>query len=306
MKDSKKVSMPPSTLLSPVPVVMVSCAGKRPGNPSERPNIITLAWVGTINSEPPMLSISIRPSRHSYKLISETKEFVLNFVSDELLKECDYCGVRSGRDEDKFASMKLTAIPAEGMVYAPAIKEAPVSISCKVESVIRLGSHDMFTARIVAVSAESDLFNAKGKLQLDQANLVAFSHGEYYKIGEYLGFFGYSVASKDALARRNRGRKPAEISSDKNKVAISSSRKRSETARIGSGTSSTRKPSASKASDRPRTSEGSKSYDRPSSSARPRSSGKPDSYHRPKSSSQKDASSQGEKRSYRRKNSSED
>ena len=306
MKDSKKVSMPPSTLLSPVPVVMVSCAGKRPGNPSERPNIITLAWVGTINSEPPMLSISIRPSRHSYKLISETKEFVLNFVSDELLKECDYCGVRSGRDEDKFASMKLTAIPAEGMVYAPAIKEAPVSISCKVESVIRLGSHDMFTARIVAVSAESDLFNAKGKLQLDQANLVAFSHGEYYKIGEYLGFFGYSVASKDALARRNRGRKPAEISSDKNKVASSSSRKRSDTARIGSGTSATRKPSAPKASDRPRTSEGSKSYDRPSSSARPRSSGKPDSYHRPKSSSQKDASSQGEKRSYRRKNSSED
>ncbi len=218
MPKSEKKSMPPSTLLNPVPVVMVSCAGMHPAQPLERANIITIAWAGTINSEPPMVSIAIRPSRHSHKLISDTKEFVINLVSEDLLRACDYCGVRSGRDEDKFASMSLTKTAAEGLVYAPAIDEAPVSISCKVESCVPLGSHDLFTARIVAVTANNSLFKKSGKLALDEAKLVVFSHGEYYRVGEYLGFFGYSVASKEALQRRTKGRKPAEIADERSKV----------------------------------------------------------------------------------------
>ena len=215
MSKTEKTSMPPSTMLNPVPVVMVSCAGMHPAKASERPNIITIAWAGTINSEPPMVSIAVRPSRHSHKLISDTKEFVINLVSEDLLRACDYCGVRSGKDEDKFASMSLTQVPAEGLVYAPAIDEAPVSISCKVESCIPLGSHDLFTARIVAVRADKSLFKKSGKLALEDANLLIFSHGEYYRVGEYLGFFGFSVASKDALQRRTKGKKPAAILDEK-------------------------------------------------------------------------------------------
>ena len=124
-----------STILNPVPVVMVSCAGKDISDPAQRPNIMTAAWAGTVNSEPPMLSVSIRKSRHSHKLISETGEFVVNLVSKSLCKPCDYCGVRSGADEDKFAKCGLTPVKAEGLEYAYAVKESPVSISCKVKSV---------------------------------------------------------------------------------------------------------------------------------------------------------------------------
>ena len=188
-----------STILNPVPVVMVSSAGKDPGT---RPNIMTVAWAGTVNSEPPMVSVSIRKSRYSHKLISETGEFVVNLVSKSLCKPCDYCGVRSGADEDKFAKCGLTPVKAEGLEYAYAIKEAPVSISCKVKSVTELGSHDMFIGEIVAVTADSYLLDDKGRLCLDNAKLVAYNHVEYFLLGEKLGFFGYSVASADVLKKR--------------------------------------------------------------------------------------------------------
>lgn len=188
-----------STILNPVPVVMVSSAGKNPGT---RPNIMTVAWAGTVNSEPPMVSVSIRKSRYSHKLISETGEFVINLVSKSLCKPCDYCGVRSGADEDKFAKCGLTPVKAEGLEYAYAIKEAPVSISCKVKSVTELGSHDMFIGEIVAVTADSYLLDDKGRLCLNNAKLVAYNHGEYFLLGEKLGFFGYSVASADVLKKR--------------------------------------------------------------------------------------------------------
>ncbi len=202
MAKHDKIEVGVSTILNPVPVVMVSSAGKDPESEAERPNIMTVAWAGTINSEPPMLSISVRKSRHSHKLISETGEFVVNLVSKSLCKACDYCGVRGGDKEDKFKSCSLTPVKAKGLEYAYAIKEAPVSISCKVKSVHELGSHDMFIAEIVGVTADSYLLDEKGKLCLENARLVAYNHGEYYLLGEKLGFFGYSVAPEDIIKKR--------------------------------------------------------------------------------------------------------
>ena len=198
--DKKDIGI--STILNPVPVVMVSCAGKDIKDDAQRPNIITIAWAGTVNSEPPMVTISVRKSRHSHKLISETKEFVINLVNKGLAKSCDYCGVKSGSDEDKFSSCGLTPVKAEGLDYAYAIKEAPVSISCKVVSVTELGSHDMFLAEVVAVTADEYLLDENGKLCLDKAKLVAYNHGEYFLLGEKLGFFGYSVSSDEVFEKR--------------------------------------------------------------------------------------------------------
>lgn len=197
-----KINMAPSTMLNPVPVVMVSCAGKDPLSEATRPNIITVAWAGTVNSEPPMVSISVRKSRHSHDLILQTQEFVINLVNEELAKACDYCGVRSGAAEDKFEVLSLHAIEAPKMKYAPQIEEAPLSISCKLKDVIELGSHDMLLAEVVAVSVDDRYMNEQGKICLEHAKLVAYSHGEYYGLGKLLGFFGYSVASKKALERR--------------------------------------------------------------------------------------------------------
>lgn len=202
MAKHDKTQVGVSTILNPVPVVMVSCAGKDPQTEEGRPNIITIAWAGTINSEPPMVSISVRKSRHSYELIKQTGEFVINMVNKQLCKPCDLCGVKSGADIDKFATCGLIAVKAEGLEYAYAIKEAPVSISCKVESVTELGSHDMFTAKIVAVTADSYLLDDNGRLCLDKANLVAYNHGEYFLLGKKLGFFGYSVASEEIIKKR--------------------------------------------------------------------------------------------------------
>ena len=197
MAKHDKVEVGISTILNPVPVVMVS-SGSKDG----KANIMTVAWTGTVNSEPPMVSVSIRKSRYSHKLISETGEFVINLVSKSLCKACDYCGVRGGENEDKFKSCGLTPVKAEGMEYAYAIKEAPVSISCVVKSVTELGSHDMFIGEIKNVTADSYLLDQNGKLCLDNARLVAYNHGEYYLLGEKLGFFGYSVAKEDVIKRR--------------------------------------------------------------------------------------------------------
>ena len=197
MAKHDKVDVGISTILNPVPVVMVS-SGSRDG----KANIMTAAWAGTVNSEPPMVSVSIRKSRYSHKLISETGEFVINLVSKSLSKACDYCGVRGGENEDKFKSCGLTPVKAKGMEYAYAVKEAPVSISCVVKSVTELGSHDMFIGEIKAVTADSYLLDDNGKLCLENARLVAYNHGEYYLLGEKLGFFGYSVAKEDVIKKR--------------------------------------------------------------------------------------------------------
>lgn len=197
MAKHDKVDVGISTILNPVPVVMVS-SGSKDG----KPNIMTAAWAGTVNSEPPMISVSIRKSRYSHKLISETGEFVVNLVSKSLCKACDYCGVRGGENEDKFKSCSLTPVKGKEMEYAYAIKEAPVAISCVVKSVTELGSHDMFIGEIKAVTADSYLLDENGKLCLDNARLVAYNHGEYYLLGEKLGFFGYSVAKEDIIKKR--------------------------------------------------------------------------------------------------------
>ncbi len=177
----------PGNMLYPLPVVMVSVADKEGKN-----NIITIAWAGTICSNPPMVSISVRPERYSYDIIKETGEFVINLTTKDLTYATDYCGVKSGRDVDKFKEMGLTALPGKE-VKAPLIGESPVNIECKVTQVIPLGSHDMFLAEVVAVHVDEKYMDEKGKFHLDKAEPIAYSHGDYLATGELLGTFGYSV-----------------------------------------------------------------------------------------------------------------
>lgn len=177
----------PGNMLYPLPVVMVSVADKEGKN-----NIITIAWAGTICSNPPMVSISVRPERYSYNIIKETGEFVINLTTKDLTYATDYCGVKSGRDVDKFKEMGLTALPGKE-VKAPLIGESPVNIECKVTQVIPLGSHDMFLAEVVAVHVDEKYMDEKGKFHLDKAEPIAYSHGDYLATGELLGTFGYSV-----------------------------------------------------------------------------------------------------------------
>lgn len=178
-------------MLYPVPAVMVSCA--RPG---EKPNIVTVAWAGTICSDPAMVSISVRKERYSHDIIEETKEFVINLTTKKLVRATDYCGVRSGRDVDKFKELHLTPEESE-KIKAPGIAESPVNIECKVKQVMRLGSHDMFIAEVVAVRVDESLLDKKGTLQLSKAELMAYSHGSYYELGKSLGKFGFSVQKKN-------------------------------------------------------------------------------------------------------------
>ena len=192
----------PSTILNPVPVVMVSCADREGA-----PNIITIAWTGTINSEPPMLSIAVRPERHSHGILSKQKQFVVNLVTRRLLRAADFCGVRSGRDTDKFAATGLTSAPASS-VTAPLIAESPVNIECAVRKIIPLGSHDLFLAEIVAVNVDESLIDPKGRLRLDRAGLVCYNHGEYFALlGRALGYFGYSVRKKKKLKRNMKNKR---------------------------------------------------------------------------------------------------
>lgn len=189
----------PCTMLCPVPAVMVSCCGTEEG---AKPNIITIAWAGTINSQPPMVSISVRKERYSHPIIKESGEFVINLVDEKNCRALDWCGVRSGKDYDKFAEMNLTAMPAKGLAYAPAIAECPAYLSCKVKQVLEMGSHDVFLAEVVGVEIQDRLFDADGSLHLEDAGLVAYNHGVYQRTQDVLGFFGYSVARPDVLERR--------------------------------------------------------------------------------------------------------
>lgn len=177
-------------MLYPVPAVMVSL-----GREGERPNIITVAWAGTINSDPVMLSISVRKERYSHAILNETGEFVVNLVNEPLVKACDYCGVRSGRDVDKFSQMNLTPLAVDG-VSAPAIAESPVNLACRVKQVIPLGSHDMFLAEVVSVTVDERYMDEKGTFHLNDSGLVAYSHGTYFKLGKAIGTFGFSVRKK--------------------------------------------------------------------------------------------------------------
>lgn len=180
----------PGNMLYPVPAVMISC--QRNG---EKPNIITVAWAGTICSDPVMLSISVRKERYSHDIIKETGEFVVNLTTKDTCFATDYCGVKSGRDVDKFKEMKLTA-QAGSKVAAPLIAECPVNIECKVVDVLELGSHDMFIAQVVAVHADEKYMDESGRFDLSKAEPIAYSHGEYYTLGERIGKFGYSVAKR--------------------------------------------------------------------------------------------------------------
>lgn len=174
-------------MLYPLPAVMVSCA--RPG---EKPNIITVAWTGTICSSPAMVSISVRPERYSYSIIKETGEFVINLTTEKLVRATDYCGVRSGRDVDKFQEMHLTA-GKSSKIDAPLIEESPVNIECRVQQIQELGSHHMFIANVEAVDVDDRYMDAKGRFELNKAGLFVYSHGEYFSLGKKLGTFGYSV-----------------------------------------------------------------------------------------------------------------
>ena len=185
-----KQSWKAGNMLNPVPAVMVSVADRE-----NRPNIITVAWAGTVCTNPPMVSISVRPSRHSYHIIEETGEFVINLTTAELVKACDYCGVVSGRDVDKFAQTGLTPMPVEH-VHAPAIAESPVNIACRVVESRPLGSHTMFLAEVLGVTVDDAYLDESDRLHINDAGLVMYSHGEYFSLGEKLGKFGYSVQKK--------------------------------------------------------------------------------------------------------------
>lgn len=180
-------------MLYPLPAVMVTTADHQ-GNY----NIFTVAWAGTVCSDPPMVSISVRPSRHSWSMIRETGDFVVNMTTESLTFAADYCGVVSGRDVDKFQKMRLTPLPAEH-VAAPLLKESPVNLECKVEQVLSLGTHDMFIARVVAVHVDEEYLDEKQKFHLNQAAPVVYSHGSYLGVGKEIGTFGYSVRKKDPV-----------------------------------------------------------------------------------------------------------
>ena len=180
----------PGNMLYPLPVVMVSLAGRSGEN-----NIITVAWAGTICSDPAMVSVSIRPERYSHRLIRETGEFVINLTTRELAFATDYCGVKSGRDVDKFKAMQLTRTPAS-VVGAPMIAESPVNIECQVTEIKELGTHDMFLANVVAVHADEKYIDDNNKFHLEWAEPMVYSHGTYFTCGEAIGTFGYSVRKR--------------------------------------------------------------------------------------------------------------
>ena len=181
----------PGTLIYPLPAVMVSC-----GSTPEEWNIITIGWTGTICTNPPMCYISVRPERYSYEILKRNMEFVINLTTEDLAAATDWCGVRSGRDYNKFKEMRLHTEPAQ-VVKAPLIQESPLNIECKVLEVKELGSHDMFIAEVVAVNAEEKLIDkGTGAFQLNHAKPLAYSHGKYYGLGEKIGGFGFSVKKK--------------------------------------------------------------------------------------------------------------
>jgi flavin reductase (DIM6/NTAB) family NADH-FMN oxidoreductase RutF len=186
-----KVSWKPGTLIYPLPAALVSCGSK-----PEDYNLITISWMGTVCTNPPMCYISVRKERHSYDLIKNAGEFVINLTNEEMAYAADWCGVKSGKDFNKFAEMKLTPVKGE-KVDAPIVDESPLCIECKVKQIIELGSHDMFIADVVNVQADSRYIDPEtDTFKLSEAKLIAYSHGHYYKLGEEIGKFGWTVQKK--------------------------------------------------------------------------------------------------------------
>lgn len=190
-----KINFKPGNMLYPLPAVLISCGS------GDDANLLTVAWAGTVCTNPPMVSISVRPERHSYPLIKESGEFVINLTTKELVYATDYCGVRSGRDVNKWKECKLTPVPAD-TVSCPLIAESPVNIECKVTEIKELGSHHMIIADVTAVHVDEKYMDAKNTFHLNDSNLLAYSHGTYFTLGEALGTFGYSIRKK-----KNTGKK---------------------------------------------------------------------------------------------------
>lgn len=189
--ERSHISWKPGTLIYPLPAVLISC-----GSTPDDYNLITISWVGTICTNPPMCYISVRPERHSYDIIKKNGEFVINLTNEEMAYATDWCGVKSGRDFNKFAEMKLTPVKGE-KVSAPIVKESPLCIECKVKEIVKLGSHDMFIAEVLNVQADSKYIDPEtDTFKLSEAKLIAYSHGHYYKLGEEIGKFGWTVQKK--------------------------------------------------------------------------------------------------------------
>ena len=184
-----KIIWKPGTFEYPIPAVMVSLGDM------EKSNIITVAWTGILNSDPAMVYISVRPTRYSYNIIKETKEFAINLTTKDLAYKTDWCGVKSGANVDKFKEMHLTKQKAQ-FIKCPLIKESPVSIECKVEKTIDLGSHTMFVARVLSIDADEKYIDEKGAFDISKCNLIAYANGGYYQLGKKIGKFGYSVQKK--------------------------------------------------------------------------------------------------------------
>ena len=189
--DNGHVSWKPGTLIYPVPAVLISC-----GSTPEEYNLLTISWVGTICTNPPMCYISVRPERHSYDIIKKNMEFVINLTNEDMAFATDWCGVKSGKEYNKFEEMNLHPFPGQ-LVKAPIVKESPLCIECKVKEIVKLGSHDMFIAEVVNVQADSKYIHPEtDTFNLAEAKLIAYSHGHYYKLGEEIGKFGWSVQKK--------------------------------------------------------------------------------------------------------------
>ena len=192
-----KVQWKSGTFIYPIPAVMVSCGTM------EKSNIITVAWTGILNTNPAMCYISVRPERYSHNIIKENGEFAINLTTRQLAYATDWCGVKSGRDVDKFKEMKLTKERAN-IIKAPLIKECPVSVECKVKEIVPLGSHDMFVAEIVAIDADEKYINEKGAFDISKCDLIAYANGGYYPLESKIGKFGYSVQKKSKTAKNSK------------------------------------------------------------------------------------------------------
>lgn len=192
-----KVQWKGGTFIYPIPAVMVSCGTM------EESNIITVAWTGILNTNPAMCYISVRPERYSHNIIKENGEFAINLTTRQLAYATDWCGVKSGRDVDKFKEMKITKEKAN-IISVPLIKESPVSVECKVKEIVPLGSHDMFVAEIVAIDADEKYIDEKGAFDISKCDLIAYANGGYYPLEKKIGKFGYSVQKKSKTAKNSK------------------------------------------------------------------------------------------------------
>ena len=202
-----KVAWGGGALLAPVPPVMVTCGDM------ENSNIITVAWTGIINTKPPRLSISVRPTRYSYNIIKEKGEFAVNLTPASLVRTADYCGIYTGAKVDKFAKTGLTKAEAQ-KIQAPIIAECPLALECRVTDIIPQGTHDLFLAEIVAVDADESIIDSNGKLRLDRAGLAAYAHGEYYELGRRIGRFGFSTDKPGSKNKKYKNNKHNERTKD--------------------------------------------------------------------------------------------